>query len=189
MNTEERNILGPLFSVVAWPPRVMHTWIRQLQKEFNVCNFGPPHINLRSPFETELESEDLITCLREKLCERQSFTIHTKGWKRIDHVIFLECEFNDEFQIIHQDMLEIGPSSRAPYDGAAFKPHLTLAIGVLPWAIESLWASVKDIEPPLEKFIISSLSLTREERGEIQELHTFPLSDRVANTGIITVSK
>ena len=31
------------------------------------------------------------------------------------------------------------------------------------------------LTPPLERFTVQALTLTREERGEVQELHTFPL--------------
>lgn len=183
-----KDILGPLFSVVAWPPRVMHTWIRQLQKELNVCNFGPPHINLRAPFSTELSTEELVISLRQTLCDKQQFLIRVQDWKCIDqHVFFLECEFDVYFQQMHQAMLDIGPSSHASYDGIHFKPHLTLALGVLPWATEALWETVQDLEPPLTEFMVSSLSLTREERGEIQEIHTFPLLDAAAGVELPTI--
>ena len=52
---------------------------------------------------------------------------------------------------------------------------LTLALGVLPWAEDLLWGQVQALTPPLERFTVQALSLTREERGEVQELHTFPL--------------
>lgn len=165
----------PLFSTVAWPPEVLDTWMLRQQERLNVRGFGLPHLNLRAPFQTPLQSRELVVAVRDAMREQSPFEVQLKGWKRLPGVIFLECELNDSLIRLHQRLLDVGPSSRALYDGTDYRPHLTLALGVLPWAAELLWEEVQLLEPPISHFTVSALSLTREERGEVQEVHTFPL--------------
>lgn len=166
---------APLHSIVAWPPEVLDTWMKRQQERLNVRGFGLPHLNLRAPFETPLRSKELIAAFRTELKDLPQFDVHIKGWKRLPGVIFLECQMNDTLRDLHTRLLAIGPSSRAPYDGPEYRPHLTLALGILPWAAEYLWDEVQQLTPPVGSFTVTALSLTRESRGEVQELHTFPL--------------
>ncbi|AIZ45814.1 2'-5' RNA ligase [Deinococcus radiopugnans] len=165
----------PLFSLVAWPPQVLDTWMRRTQAALNVSGFGLPHLNLRAPFQTSLEGSELVAAFREGLRGEPALEVRVRGWKRLSGVIFLEFELDSALAALHARVLSIGPSSRAPYDGADYRPHLTLALGILPWAEDLLWEQVQALTPPLDRFTVQALSLTREERGEVQELHTFPL--------------
>ncbi|WP_295814896.1 2'-5' RNA ligase family protein [uncultured Deinococcus sp.] len=173
------DVTGPLHSVVAWPPAVLDTWMRRLQRDLNVAGFGTPHLNLRAPFQTPLSSSELVSGLRSALRDLPAFEVRLRGWKRLPGVIFLECEPDDPLLHLHDLVLGVGPSSRAPYDGADYRPHLTLALGVLPWAADMLWQDVQTRLPPVSTFTVEALSLTRESRGEVQELHTFPLRPAV----------
>lgn len=168
---------APLFSIVAWPPEVLDSWLRRLQERLGVRGFGLPHLNLRAPFQLEvpLAGSELVAVFREVLREQGPLEVVVKGWKQVPGVIFLECELSPQLAALHERLLNALPSSRSPYDGAAYRPHLTLALGVLPWAEAELWAAVQREIPPLERFEIEALSLTREELGEVQELHTYPL--------------
>ncbi|WP_245872869.1 2'-5' RNA ligase family protein [Deinococcus planocerae] len=164
-----------LHSLVAWPPEVLDTWLRRTQERLGVRGFGLPHLNLRAPFQTPLGGPDLVAAFRDVLRGQEAFEVHLKGWKRLPHVIFLECDLSPTLSRLHTRALSVGPSSRAPHDGADYTPHLTLGLGILPWAEELLWDEVKGLTPPVDSFIVTALSLTREERGEVLELHTFPL--------------
>ena len=166
---------GPLYSVVAWPPEALDTWMRRLQERLYVRGFGVPHLNLRAPFQTPLGSAELLDAYREVLRSQPALDVQVRGWKRLPGVIFLECELSGDLAALHWRLLEAVPSSRSPYDGEAYRPHLTLALGVLPWAADELWAEVQRELPPVRHFRVEALSLTREELGEVQELHTFPL--------------
>lgn len=166
---------APLYSVVAWPPEALDTWMRRIQERLGVRGFGLPHLNLRAPFTTLLSAAELVDGLRGALQDQRAFDVQVKGWKQLPSVIFLECELSAELRGLHDRLLEVGPSSRSPYDGAEYRPHLTLALGVLPWASEALWEQVQREVTPLGHFHVEALSLTREQRGEVQELHTFPL--------------
>ncbi len=166
----------PLYSIVAWPSEALDTWMTRQQERLNVRGFGLPHLNLRAPFQTPLESEELVSAMREALRGQDSFPVRVKGWKRLPNVIFLECELDDTLRRLHERVLSVGPSSQAPFDGSLYRPHLTLALGVLPWASDELWQKVETLVPPAHEFTVNALSLTKEERGEVQELHTFPLT-------------
>lgn len=165
----------PLYSLVAWPPEALDTWLRRTQERLNVRGFGVPHLNLRAPFRTDLGTPELVAAFREVLRGEGPFEVRVKGWKRVPHVIFLECELDAHLADLHARALSVGPSSRAPHDGERYLPHLTLALGLLPWAEDALWEQVRGLVPPVRAFSVIVLSLTREERGEVQELHTFPL--------------
>ncbi|WP_034387137.1 2'-5' RNA ligase family protein [Deinococcus sp. YIM 77859] len=173
--TERGSVLGPLYSLVAWPPEALDTWLRRTQERLNVRGFGAPHLNLRAPFQTALSSSQLVAAFRETLRGAEPFEVRVKGWKRLTSVIFLECEASPALLDLHARALRVGPSSHGPHDGPGYTPHLTLALGILPWAADTLWAAVEPLRPPLDRFTVSVLSLTREERGEVQEVHTFPL--------------
>ncbi|ACO45400.1 2'-5' RNA ligase family protein [Deinococcus deserti] len=165
----------PLHSIVAWPPEPLDTWMRRRQEQLGVRGFGLPHLNLRAPFQTELRSAELVAAVREALRGEPEFEVRIKGWKQLPNVIFLEFELDPTLRRLHERLLAVGPSSRAPHDGELYRPHLTLALGVLPWAEPVLWEAVQRLKPPVDRFTVHALSLTREERGEVQELHTFPL--------------
>lgn len=165
------------YSLVAWPPPRLDGWLRRLQEQLGVSGFGVPHINLRAPFRTELSRRELIERFRDVLDGASSFEVTVKGFKRYKSVIFLECETSARMLYLHLMALSVGPSTRSPYDGESYAPHLTLALGVLPWAEEDLWERVEAMELPLTRFQVSALSLTIEEKGEFVELHTYPLTD------------
>ncbi|MEW6422638.1 MAG: 2'-5' RNA ligase family protein [Deinococcota bacterium] len=171
----DARVPGPLYSLVAWPPEALDTWLRRTQEHLNVRAFGAPHLNLRAPFQTELGQAELVAAFRDVLRGEKPFEVRVKGWKRLPHMLFLECDLSPHLADLHARALSVGPSSRASHDGTGYIPHLTLALGVLPWAEDFLWEQVQVIRPPLDRFTVNVLSLTREEHGEVQEVHTFPL--------------
>lgn len=175
----------PLHSIVAWPPEVLDTWMRRQQERLNVRGFGLPHLNLRAPFETPLSAQELVAAFRQALIDQPQFQVGIKGWKRLPGVIFLECQMDETLRDLHDRVLNIVPSSRAPYDGVDYRPHLTLGLGILPWAADELWEEVQQLTPPVRSFTVTALSLTRESSGEVQELHTFPLDDPDAEKPIL----
>lgn len=168
---------SPLYSIVAWPPEALDSWLRRLQDRLNVRGFGLPHLNIRAPFQTSLRGRELVAACRDVLRAQPAFDVQVIGWKQLPGVIFLECELSPELRDLHERLLSVGPSSRARYDGPDYRPHLTLALGVLKWAEPILWEEIRDLTPPVTHFRIEALSLTREHRGEVQELHTYPLLD------------
>lgn len=168
---------APLTSVVAWPSEKLDTWLRKQQQSLGVSGFGAPHLNLRAPFQTTLSDEELVRALRQAIGEQRAFKVSIRGWKRLPGIIFLECHLSPELSALHRRLLEVGPSTRTPYDGEAYRPHLTLALGILPWASDQLWEQVQQLTPPVSEFEVTALSVTREKNGEVQEWHTLPLTE------------
>ncbi|GGR89450.1 2'-5' RNA ligase family protein [Deinococcus sedimenti] len=166
---------SPLYSIVAWPPEALDSWLRRQQDRLNVRGFGLPHLNIRAPFQTSLRSAELVATCRDVLRGQPAFDVQVRGWKQLPGVIFLECELSPALGALHRRTLAIGPSSQARHDGPDYRPHLTLALGVLRWAEPILWEEIRDLKPPLTHFRVEALSLTKEHRGEVQELHTYPL--------------
>ncbi|MBB5235068.1 2'-5' RNA ligase family protein [Deinococcus budaensis] len=171
------SVPGPLYSLVAWPPEALDTWLRRTQERLGVRGFGAPHLNLRAPFQTDLTAAQLVAAFRAALRGAGPFEVQVRGWKRLPHLLFLEFERTCALRELHARALTVGPSTRAPHDGEGYTPHLTLGLGILPRAEDELWAEVQPLVPPVSRFEVGVLSLTREERGEVQEVHTFPLGE------------
>lgn len=163
------------YGLVAWPSAKLGGWLRDLQAAHSVSGYGVPHLNLRAPFQTTLGRAELIEQSREALAGLEAFDVEIIGFKRYPSVVFLECRSTAPIMYAHLTALQIGPSSRSPYDGESYAPHLTVALGVLPWAEDEIWARLSAAELPVRSFTVEALSLTVEEQGEVLELHTFPL--------------
>ncbi|MPY66159.1 2'-5' RNA ligase family protein [Deinococcus sp. SDU3-2] len=177
MTAPDRASGQPLYSLVAWPPEALDTWLRRTQERLGVRGFGAPHLNLRAPFQTDLSTGELVAAFREALRGTAPFEVPVRGWKRLPHMLFLECVRTPHLSDLHARALSVGPSTRAPHDGEGYTPHLTLGLGILPRVEDLIWAEVQKLTPPATSFGVEVLSLTREERGEVQEVHTFPLGE------------
>ncbi len=122
--------------------------------------------------------EALVQALRALLAGVPSFEVQVRGWRTFPGIVFLECERSPELLALHDLVLTLPAAPPQPYDQREYLPHLTLALGVLPWAWPQLEAELEGLNSPVSGFRVSALSLTRESGGEVRELHTFPLTDR-----------
>ena len=177
---------GPLYGLVAWPCAELDGWLRQQQRRLGVRAYGDPHLNLRAPFyiqqsNTVQQSEGaLVQEIRALLADVPSFEVRVRGWRTFPGIVFLECERSPELLALHDLVLTLPAAPPQPYDQREYLPHLTLALGVLPWAWQALEAQLEGLSSPVPGFRVSALSLTRESGGEVRELHTFPLTDAVS---------
>ena len=177
---------GPLYGLVAWPCAELDGWLRQQQRRLGVRAYGDPHLNLRAPFyiqqpNTVQQSEEtLVQALRALLADVSSFEVSVRGWRTFPGIVFLECERSPELLALHDLVLTLPAAPPQPHDHKDYLPHLTLALGVLPWAWPELEAQLERLSSPVPGFRVSALSLTRESGGEVRELHTFPLTDTVS---------
>ncbi len=177
---------GPLYGLVAWPCAELDGWLRQQQQQLGVRAYGDPHLNLRAPFYIQQAStvqqseETLMQALRALLAGVPSFEVQVRGWRTFPGIVFLECERSPELLALHDLVLALLAAPPQPYDKREYLPHLTLALGVLPWAWQALKAQLEGLSSPVPGFRVSALSLTRESGGEVRELHTFPLTDAVS---------
>ena len=192
---------GPLYGLVAWPCAELDGWLRQQQRRLGVRAYGDPHLNLRAPFyirqtstveqadtvqqistvqrssanAVQQSEETLVQEIRALLADVPSFEVSVRGWRTFPGIVFLECERSPELLALHDLVLTLPAAPPQPYDQREYLPHLTLALGVLPWAWQALEAQLEGLSSPVPGFRVSALSLTRESGGEVRELHTFPL--------------
>jgi 2'-5' RNA ligase len=165
----------PLYGLVAWPSPELDGWLRQQQERLGVRAYGEPHLNLRALFCIQHDEETLISSLRKLLGGVHGFEVCVKGWRTFPGVVFLEFERSAELDALHDRVLDLPGAPPQPYDQKDYIPHLTLALGVLPWAQPGLEAQLEGLRWPVNGFRVSALSLTREAGGEVREIHTFPL--------------
>lgn len=168
-------ITGPLYSIAAWPTAELGEWLAQLQKRFEICSYGEPHLNLRVPFAYQGAEKELVSLVRTALEGTQAFEVEFLRWRRFPHVVFLEYALTEPLRNLHYKLLGLPGIATTSYDGENYIPHVSLAVGVCSWAEESVWESLQTIKLPQQKFEISAASLTREVGGELREVHTFPL--------------
>jgi 2'-5' RNA ligase len=166
---------GPLYGLVAWPSPELDRWLRTQQLRLEVRAYGEPHLNLRAPFPILGTEEALISSLRGMLSGVPCFGVRLKGWRTFASVMFLECERSAALGDLHEQVLALPGAPPQPYDQKDYIPHLTLALGVLPWRQQGLAEELVDLHPPVAGFEVSAISLTREAGGEVREVHTFPL--------------
>lgn len=163
---------GPLYSVVGWPPEPLARWMAREQRRLDVSGFGPPHFNVRSPF-VHRDEPELAARLGALLAEQPAVPLTVRGWRKLPSMVFLELECGPEVMALHERLLALAPPG--PYDGERFLPHLTFALGLLPWAEEDIWAEVQALESALRRWDLGQLTLTREEGGRIHEVQAYRL--------------
>lgn len=138
--------------------------------------FGEPHLNLRAPFNPQIPEAELVAALRELLARVPAFEVNILGWRVFPGTVFLECQLSPKLLALHDQVLTLPGAPPQPYDQKEYIPHLTLALGVLPWARDALNSELLHLAPPAQQFPVSAISLTREGGGEVREVHTFPLA-------------
>ncbi|TSA81151.1 2'-5' RNA ligase family protein [Deinococcus detaillensis] len=164
-----------LYSVVAWPTAELAEWLSALQRRLGVRSYGEAHLNLRAPFEYAGDPNELICDVRRSLAGVPPFQVEFLHWRRFPHVIFLEYALSVPLHGLHQRLIQVPGAPPSSYDGERFIPHVSLAIGVVDWAEESIWNALKDLRPPQGSFEVQAASLTKEASGELREVRTFPL--------------
>lgn len=145
--------------------------------EFQSPEFQSP--GTRQPSGAVQQAEEaLVQEIRALLSDVPSFEVRVRGWRTFPGIVFLECERSPDLLALHDLVLTLPAAPPQPYDQREYLPHLTLALGVLPWAWPQLETQLEGLNSPVPGFRVSALSLTRESGGEVRELHTFPLRDR-----------
>lgn len=164
-----------LYSLVAWPPSELAGWMQDLQGRLNLAAYGAPHLNLRAPFEWAGPEAELDAQLRRALRGLSAFEVHLIGWQRFPHTIFLGVERSPAVWQAHTCSLQLSDAPPSARDAEAYRPHLTLALGLLPWAEDAAWQAAQPHTPPTAGWTARELALTRDEGGEISTLETYRL--------------
>ncbi|ADV67284.1 2'-5' RNA ligase family protein [Deinococcus maricopensis] len=165
-----------LYSLVVWPPDELDGWLTRHQAALGVAGYGPPHLNVRTPFQWDGDESDLAARFRRALDGVRPFDVRVKGWRRFPHVFFLEMQRTPELLDLHERALAVEALPGGTRDGSGFIPHLTMALGVCSWAENPLWAQVALLDPPLMGWRVREVALTREHQGALIEVRRYPLT-------------
>lgn len=164
-----------LYSLVAWPPAQLAAWVRAVQRERGLAAFGAPHLSLRSPFEYRGDEATLLERCERIAVSTRAFDVTCDEIVRFPGMIFLNLRRTPGLLGVHERALACLPAPPTERDGEAFLPHVTLALGVCPWAEEDAWRGVKDLRPPIDRWTVGNVALTREHSGDVLELARYPL--------------
>ncbi|MBB6098413.1 2'-5' RNA ligase [Deinobacterium chartae] len=162
-----------LYGLVSWPPEAAARWIEDFQRRHGVVGFGPPHLNLRSPFEWEGDPATLAEKVRAALSGARPVLVRGTGWHRFPTTLFLGIEQTPELYDLHARLMQIGGEAYAGLDHSKYVPHVTVALGVLPWYQQTLWTRALRETPPELNWTVDRLTLTREDSAELIELEEF----------------
>ncbi|PYE56301.1 2'-5' RNA ligase family protein [Deinococcus yavapaiensis] len=164
-----------LYSLVAWPPAELAAWVRSVQRTHGLAAFGAPHLSLRSPFEYHGDEARLLERCERIAAGTRAFEVTCDEVVRFPGMIFLNLRRTPELLAVHERTLACLPAAPTERDGEGFLPHVTLALGVCSWAEEDTWRAVKDLRPPVERWTVRNVALTRERSGDVLELARYPL--------------
>lgn len=165
-----------LYSLVAWPPEDLARWVVKVQRTQGFASYGAPHLNVRTPFEFEGDEGLLTDAVALALHGLSAFEVTFRAWRRFPHTIFLELHKAPLLMEAHARVLRELPVPAGDRDAQGYLPHLTLALGLCPWAEDAAWQAITHLVPPVLSWTVDAFALTLENRGEIVELARFPLA-------------
>ena len=154
-----------LFGLVVWPPKELSAWIAGYQRLTGAVGYGPPNLNLRSPFEWEGEPSQLTEELRAVGSRLAPFQACISGWQHFSNTIYLGVDLQPELQAAHRATMAL--SAACSPDQHGYVPHVTCGLGICSWAMEDLWRQSLQLSPPRPSWQVRSFDLTREVGGEI----------------------
>ena len=70
-----------MYGVLVWPPEDLRRFMEELQAARGVRGFGPPHLNLRQPFDWPYEEEALRIALAGILRGHPPFRVRLGDWR------------------------------------------------------------------------------------------------------------
>ncbi len=163
-----------MYGVLVWPPGDLDRFLRELQALHRVQGFGPPHLNLRQPFDWPYEEEALKRGLEGILRGHRPFRLRLGGWGVFPGgVVYLRAYGGRAFRELHRALEPLAPPLKE-IEGPSYLPHLTLALDLSPEEAEALARRLPP--PPRGSFTVKEVALVRDnEEGHLQEVARFPL--------------
>jgi len=163
-----------VYGVLVWPPEDLRVFMEGLQAAHGVRGFGPPHLNLRQPFDWPYEEEALKLALLGLLRGQAPFRVRLGRWGYFPQgVVYLRAYGGRPFQELYQALEALAPPLKE-IEGPSYIPHLTLALGLSEEAARDLAQSLPP--PPRRSFLVKEVALVRsQDEGELVEVARFPL--------------
>lgn len=163
-----------MYGVLVWPPEDLRRFMEALQARHGVKGFGPPHLNLRQPFEWPYEEGALKIALEGILRGHLPFRLRLGGWGYFPQgVVYLRAYGGTSFRRLYHALEPLAPPLKE-LEGPSYLPHLTLALGLSEEEARRLAGSLPP--PPRRSFLVKEAVLVRdEEAGHLLEVARFPL--------------
>ncbi len=168
-------ILGGVYGVLVWPPEDLRLFLEELQALHGIKGFGPPHLNLRQPFDWPYEEEALKIALSGILRGHAPFRLRLGAWGYFPQgVVYLRAYGGSPFRRLYHALEPLAPPLKE-IEGPSYIPHITLALGLSEEEAQEL---AKRLPPvPRRSFLVREVALVRDEdEGHLQEVARFSLA-------------
>lgn len=168
-------ILADVYGVLAWPPEDLQNYMTDLRRTFGVLGYGPPHLNLRQPFQWPWGDESLKRGVEGILRGYVPFRVRLGTWRVFENtgVVYLRAYGGTAFKRLFRALEPLAKPEKE-IEGPSYIPHLTLALAVDRAEHKRLLEALPT--PPRRSFKLSEVVLVREREGNLRELATFMLT-------------
>jgi 2'-5' RNA ligase len=164
---------APVYGVLVWPPEDLRAFLENLQVAHGVRGFGPPHLNLRQPFDWPYEEEALRIALQGILRGHLPFRVRLGGWGNFPQgVVYLRAYGGSPFRRLYHALEPLAPPLKE-IEGPSYLPHLTLALGLSEAEAKALAERLPP--PPRRSFLVKEAALVRDEGEALLEVARFLL--------------
>ncbi|MEZ0348598.1 MAG: 2'-5' RNA ligase family protein [Thermus sp.] len=163
-----------MYGVLVWPPPDLRAFLEGLQAHHGVRGFGPPHLNLRQPFDWPYEEEALKIALEGILRGHAPFRLRFGGWGYFPQgVVYLRAYGGTPFRRLYHALEPLAPPLKE-IEGPSYLPHITLALGLSEAEAKTLAEGLPP--PPRRSFWVKEVALVKDREGEdLVEVARFPL--------------
>ena len=128
----------PVYGILVWPPADLEAFLLKLKAKHRVRGFGPPHLNLRQPFDWDYSEESLKRAVEGILRSYAPFRLRLGGWQAFPQgVVYLRAYGGSAFDKLHQGLEPLARPLKE-IEGPSYIPHLTLALGLSPKKAQNL---------------------------------------------------
>ncbi len=164
-----------MYGVLVWPPGPLRSFLEELQRFHGVRGFGPPHLNLRQPFEWPYEEEALYRGLEGILRGHPPFRLRLGRWGVFPHgVVYLRAYGGGAFRRLHHALEPLAPPLKE-LEGPSFIPHFTLALGLPEEEAQALANRLPP--PPIASFTVREVALVKDDGEGLWEVARFSLGN------------
>jgi 2'-5' RNA ligase len=172
--------MDTLYGILALPPTPLKNWIERFQERHDLASYGTPHLNLRSPFVWSGSEAELVSLCQQHFAHLPPLELELSGWERFSSTVFIGVQNSTLLERYHQTALRLPHTEASSLDGVNFVPHVTVALGICPWAFRRMWREVTAEHIPSSRWYVQELYLAKDKVGEIELVAPLELSRLVA---------
>lgn len=172
--------MDTLYGILALPPTPLKNWIERFQERHELASYGTPHLNLRSPFVWSGSESSLIAACQKQFADLPPLELELSGWERFSSTVFIGVKPTPLLERFHQTALYLPDTQTSSMDGPNFVPHVTVALGICPWAFRRMWREVTAESIPSSTWLIQELYLAKDNAGELEIVGSLELGRLVS---------